>query len=86
MLVRAGADVHIYDPEGMENARRVLPEATYEATMNDAVRGADLVCVLTEWSDFRTADPAALGTLAAARKVIDGRNCLDFAAWIHAGW
>jgi UDPglucose 6-dehydrogenase len=86
MLAAAGADVHIYDPEGMENARRVLPEASYEASMHDAVRDADLVCVLTEWADFRNADPAVLGALAAARKVVDGRNCLDSAAWTHAGW
>jgi UDPglucose 6-dehydrogenase len=86
MLAEAGADVHIYDPEGMENARRVLPAATYEPSMADAVRGADLVCVLTEWSDFRNADPAALGAIAGARKVVDGRNCLDAPAWINAGW
>ena len=43
--------------------------------------GADLVCVLTEWAEFRNADPVALGELVAGRKVIDGRNCLDPALW-----
>jgi UDPglucose 6-dehydrogenase len=86
MLIKAGADVHIYDPQGMENARRVLPEAVYQPTLADAVHGADLVCVLTEWSDFRNADPATLGALVANRRIIDGRNCLDPGSWTGAGW
>jgi len=85
-LAKAGADVRVYDPEGMDNARRAQPELTYEASTNDAVRGADLVCVLTEWSDFRNADPVALGELAAGRRVVDGRNCLDSGLWTQAGW
>jgi UDPglucose 6-dehydrogenase len=85
-LAKAGADVRVYDPQGIDNARRALPDVTYEATMADAVRGADLVCVLTEWAEFRTADPAALGELVSGRRVIDGRNCLEAAEWIRAGW
>jgi UDPglucose 6-dehydrogenase len=86
MLFKAGADVRVYDPQGMDNARRAQPELTYEKTLSEAVTGADLVCVLTEWADFRNADPHALGELAAARRVIDGRNCLDPALWTQAGW
>ncbi len=85
-LAKAGAEVLVYDPEGMENARRAHPELTYTATMNEAVRGADLVCVLTEWAEFRNADPVALSALVAGRRVVDGRNCLDPALWTQAGW
>ncbi|HYN93950.1 MAG TPA: UDP-glucose/GDP-mannose dehydrogenase family protein [Pilimelia sp.] len=86
MLFKAGADVRVYDPQGMENARRAQPELTYEKTLSEALTGADLVCVLTEWADFRNADPNALGELVNARVVIDGRNCLDPALWTQAGW
>jgi UDPglucose 6-dehydrogenase len=86
VLAKAGADVRVYDPEGMENARRAQPHLTYEKTMNDAVRGAELVCILTEWAEFRNADPIALGQLVGGRRVIDGRNCLDAALWAQAGW
>ena len=86
MLQKAGADVAVYDPEGMENAAKAQPELNYAKTLNEAVTGADLVCVLTEWADFRHADPTALGELVAAKKVIDGRNCLDPALWTAAGW
>jgi UDPglucose 6-dehydrogenase len=86
LLLKAGADVRVYDPEGMDNAKKAAPDLTYEPTLNDAVRDADLVCVLTEWSDFRNADPVALGELVAGKKVIDGRNCLDPVLWSQAGW
>jgi UDPglucose 6-dehydrogenase len=85
-LAKAGADVRVYDPQGMENARAAQPALTYEKSMTDAVAAAELVCVLTEWAEFRNADPQALGELAAARLVIDGRNCLDPALWTRAGW
>jgi UDPglucose 6-dehydrogenase len=85
-LRKAGADVRVYDPQGMENARAAHPELTYAPSMADAVRDVDLVCVLTEWADFRNADPFALGELVAGRRVIDGRNCLDSSHWIQAGW
>ena len=85
-LAKAGADVRVYDPQGMENARRAQPSLAYEKSMNDAVRGAELVCVLTEWAEFRNADPTTLGELAAGRRVIDGRNCLDSVLWAQAGW
>jgi len=86
MLTKCGADVRVFDPEGMDNARKAQPELTYQATLHEAVADADLVCVLTEWSDFRNADPNVLGRLVAARRVIDGRNCLDPALWTQAGW
>jgi UDPglucose 6-dehydrogenase len=86
MLARAGAEVRVFDPQGMENASKALPDVTYAKTMLDAVTDAELVCVLTEWAEFRNADPVALGEVAAARNVIDGRNCLDAQAWKSAGW
>jgi UDPglucose 6-dehydrogenase len=85
-LARTGADVVVYDPEGMANAERELPEVTYAKTLVDAVTGADLVCVLTEWEEFRNADPAALAGLVSGRRVVDGRNCLDPVTWAQAGW
>ncbi|MEV8505243.1 UDP-glucose/GDP-mannose dehydrogenase family protein [Actinoplanes sp. NPDC051475] len=85
-LAKAGADVRVYDPQGMENARAVQPGLAYETSMADAVAGAELVCVLTEWAEFRNADPQALAEVVAGRRVIDGRNCLDPALWARAGW
>jgi UDPglucose 6-dehydrogenase len=85
-LARNGAEVTVYDPEGLENARREVPDVAYAKSIGDAVTGAELVCVLTGWEEFRNADPAALGSLVARRIVIDGRNCLDPVLWRRAGW
>ncbi|MCA2215613.1 UDP-glucose dehydrogenase family protein [Jidongwangia harbinensis] len=85
-LAKAGADVRVYDPQGTENARIAQPALTYAESMVDAVTGAELVCVLTEWAEFRNADPQTLGALVAGRRVIDGRNCLDAGLWARAGW
>jgi UDPglucose 6-dehydrogenase len=85
-LSRTGADVAVYDPAGMANAELELPEVTYSKTLVDAVTGADLVCVLTEWEEFRNADPVALAELVSGARVVDGRNCLDPVAWVQAGW
>jgi UDPglucose 6-dehydrogenase len=54
--------------------------------MEEALTGADLTVVLTEWDEFTTADPAALSEIVRGRTVIDGRNCLDASAWSRAGW
>ncbi|PBC82781.1 UDPglucose 6-dehydrogenase [Streptomyces sp. 2224.1] len=81
-----GGQVTVYDPKGMENARRVFPTLSYADTALDAVRGADVVLHLTEWREFRELDPAALGDVAAERRILDGRNALDPQLWRKAGW
>jgi UDPglucose 6-dehydrogenase len=86
MLARTGAQVSVYDPQGMANAKQALPDVDYGTSMLDVVTGADLVCVLTAWEEFRYADPAALADVVAGKRVIDGLNCLDQPLWSAAGW
>ncbi|MEU5421317.1 UDP-glucose dehydrogenase family protein [Streptomyces sp. NPDC001407] len=81
-----GGQVTVYDPKGMENARRLFPTLTYAPTALDAVRGAHVVLHLTEWGEFRSLSPAELGGVVAERCVLDGRNALDAGAWREAGW
>jgi UDPglucose 6-dehydrogenase len=86
MLHKAGARVTVYDPEGMEHARREVPEVSYAKTLTEAVTGAELICVLVAWEEFRHANPHALASLVTGRRVIDGMNFLDPLAWTNAGW
>ncbi|MGW4390644.1 UDP-glucose dehydrogenase family protein [Streptomyces sp. NPDC004685] len=81
-----GGQVTVYDPKGMDNARRLFPTLGYAESAETAVRGADVVLHLTEWREFRELDPAALGELAGTRLVLDGRNALDPVLWRKAGW
>jgi UDPglucose 6-dehydrogenase len=85
-LSEAGAQATVYDPQGIDNARRALPSVIYATSTPDAVRDADAVVVLTEWEEFRHVDPNALGAVVAHRRIVDGRNCLDPAEWRAAGW
>ncbi|MEH0634178.1 MULTISPECIES: UDP-glucose/GDP-mannose dehydrogenase family protein [Streptomyces] len=81
-----GGQVTVYDPKGMENARRLFPTLGYADSALAAVRNADIVLHLTEWREFRELDPAALGEVASTRLVLDGRNALDPELWRRAGW
>ena len=85
-LSLAGAAVRVYDPQGMDNAAKVFPTLDYAASLEDALTGAELVILATEWQEFRDLDPAAAGELVANRHIIDGRNVLNVDAWRAAGW
>ncbi|MGA4841495.1 UDP-glucose dehydrogenase family protein [Streptomyces sp. G45] len=81
-----GGQVTVYDPKGMDNARRLFPTLGYAGTAEEAVRGADVVLHLTEWAEFRALDPEALGAVVGRRVILDGRNALDAERWRAAGW
>lgn len=85
-LRAAGASVTVHDPRAVDNARAMFPDLDYAETADEAARDADVVLLLTEWSDYRQIDPTHIGTLVAARRIIDARNALDPAAWRAAGW
>jgi UDPglucose 6-dehydrogenase len=86
MLHQAGAQVTVYDPRAMDNARRKYPELTYAASTEAAVSGAEVLALLTEWEVFKRADPVELGRLVSRRNIVDGRHALDADAYRSAGW
>ncbi|POX62211.1 UDP-glucose 6-dehydrogenase [Streptomyces sp. Ru62] len=81
-----GADVTVHDPEAMDNARKAFPLLGYALTVEDALRGADLVLHLTEWPQFREIDPERAAALVARPRIVDGRGVLDADRWAAAGW
>lgn len=82
-----GAWVTVTDPEALANAERIHPQLNYVADRDEALRGADAVIVVTEWDEYRRElDPGHAASLTNGHVVIDGRNCLDAAAWRGAGW
>jgi len=81
-----GADVRVYDPRAGANVARAVPSLEVAASVEDALRGADVVLVLTEWEEFRGLDPVALLDLVRSPRVIDGRLVLDPDKWRAAGW
>ena len=81
-----GATVTVYDPVAIPQARKAHPELGYAESAVEAVRDADVVLLLTEWAEFRDADPELLGSATAKRNIVDGRNALDPARWRAASW
>ena len=81
-----GAHVTVTDPQAIANCRRKYPELRYDIDLESAVQGAELVLLLTEWPEYVGADPAALKTLVATPRILDGRNALDPETWRQAGW
>ncbi|WP_199186010.1 UDP-glucose/GDP-mannose dehydrogenase family protein [Corynebacterium sp. J010B-136] len=85
-LSLGGAAVTVYDPQGMDNARKVFPTLGYAESASEALADAELVILATEWQEFRDLDPKAVAELVARTHIIDGRNVLDVASWNAAGW
>jgi UDPglucose 6-dehydrogenase len=81
-----GATVTVYDPAALSHARRAHPELGYADSASKAVAGADVTLLLTEWQEFREADPEQLGQAVAQRNIVDGRNALDAGRWRAAAW
>ncbi|MBC7630248.1 UDP-glucose/GDP-mannose dehydrogenase family protein [Aeromicrobium sp.] len=85
-LGEAGALVIVTDPEANANAKAKQPQLDFVGSAEEAVAGAELVLLLTEWDDFLTLDPVALATLVDSPRILDGRNALDPQVWRDAGW
>uniref|UniRef100_UPI00292F2897 UDP binding domain-containing protein n=1 Tax=Clavibacter michiganensis TaxID=28447 RepID=UPI00292F2897 len=65
---------------------RIRPELRYAPSLTAAVVDADVVVLLTEWQQFRDADPEDLGALVHTRRIVDGRHALDADRYRAAGW
>ena len=85
-IQKAGAQVTVYDPAALDNARRDYPDLHYADTAAEAARDADVLLHLTEWREFRDMDPHVLEGVVRQKSIVDGRNALDPDAWRAAGW
>jgi UDPglucose 6-dehydrogenase len=73
-LQDAGAEVSAYDPEGMEQATKVLDNITYCAGSYETMAGADALVVATEWDAFRALDLDRVKSLLRTPVLVDLRN------------
>jgi len=70
-----GAKVRAYDPIGMEQAKKVLPELTYCEDEYECAKGADALVIVTEWEQFRALDLDRLKEVMAEKPaIVDLRN------------
>ncbi len=74
MLQERGAKVRAYDPQGRHQAEPILPDVHWCNSANDAVSGADVTLVLTEWNEFRAMNLATLKAQMRGNVLVDLRN------------
>ncbi len=73
-LVKRGAKVQAHDPVGVEEAKKLMPDLGYCEDAYDAVAGADVLVILTEWNSYRALDLKRIKTLMKAANIVDLRN------------
>jgi len=73
-LAAAGCTIRAFDPEGVAEAKKLLPDLLYCRDAYETMEGADALVLLTEWNEFRALDLARVGRLLAEPLVIDLRN------------
>ena len=86
-LVKAGASVTAFDPEGMNNVRSLIgSKISYAADPYSALHDADALLIVTEWSLFRTPDFDQVAQLLKNKVIFDGRNLYDLQKMIDCGF
>ena len=73
-LSEAGAHLRVFDPESMEQARPLLPQAQFCTDPYDCARGACALVIITEWDAFRALDMAQIRSAMAKPLIMDLRN------------
>jgi len=85
-LLERGVRVRAYDPQAMENARKVLPEVMLCENAYAVCEGADALVIMTEWNQFRMLDLERVKALLRQPLVADLRNIYDPVAMRDAGF
>lgn len=87
LLVKNGATVTAFDPEGMENVKTLLGDKiTYAANQYQALRAADALLIATEWSLFRNPDFDLMEESLVNKVIFDGRNLYDLQKMTELGY
>ena len=76
-LQAAGANIVGFDPEGMAEAGKLMPGIRFAKTAYEAVTGADVLVVITEWHEFRGLDPRRIKEAMRQPRIVDLRNIFN---------
>ncbi|WP_311775714.1 UDP-glucose dehydrogenase family protein [Listeria booriae] len=84
-LLDAGADVTVYDPIGMNNARRILnDQVVYAESALAGITDAEICFIFTEWQEIKALTPSDFSGKMRCAHVYDGRNCFEIAEMVDA--
>lgn len=79
-LINAGATITAYDPVAMDEAKRIFKDEKhlfFVDTQDDALKNADALIIVTEWTEFRSPDFSLIKSSLRAPFIFDGRNLYD---------
>lgn len=86
-LIDAGANVNVYDPIAMDEARELLGDSvTYSNDIYDSTLDVDAVALMTEWKEFRAPNWSVVKRSMRGNYVVDGRNLYDSSELIALGF
>ncbi len=74
ILQQAGATIAAHDPKGMDEAKAMMPDITYCTDPYEAMEGASVLVIVTEWNQYRALDLDRAKALMAAPVLVDLRN------------
>jgi UDPglucose 6-dehydrogenase len=69
-----GAEVRVFDPVGMEQARKVFENVTFCEDAYDCARGSHALVIVTEWEQFRALDLKQMASIMVCPVIVDLRN------------
>ena len=79
-LIKAGATITAYDPVAMDEGKRIFKDEknlTFADTQDEALKNADALIIVTEWTEFRSPDFALIKASLTSPMIFDGRNLYD---------
>ena len=79
-LIKAGASITAYDPVAMDEGKRIFKDEkhlTFTDTQDEALKNADALIIVTEWTEFRSPDFALIKSSLKSPMIFDGRNLYD---------
>ena len=79
-LLKSGAQITAFDPEGMPNVKKLMGDKiTFASEPYAALNQADALVICTEWSTFRTPDFDKMASSMNHKAIFDGRNLYSIA-------
>jgi UDPglucose 6-dehydrogenase len=77
LLQAEGAKIRVFDPQAMDNARKLLGKVTFCNSAYSVAEGCDCLLLLTEWPEFKEVDFVQVRDAMRQTVIFDGRNFLD---------
>jgi len=87
LLLDAGAQVKVYDPEAIENVKNIWGnKIEYAESPYGALVEADALMIMTEWQVFRSPDFEVMNSLLKNKVIFDGRNLFELSLMQEQGY